>query len=182
MVGARQDLALTPVGKAQAAAVGQSLVRLELIPGQIITGPLQRTREFAEIISELVGTAHAVKVDPRLTELDYGAWGGLSDDEIGKQWGPEALQLWQADAIRPQGVTFLPSEQELEKEVRALLAECALLEGVTLVVTSNGRLRELSRIVSGSPSKVRTGHVSVLTLGEQGAWQILRWDCAPETL
>jgi probable phosphoglycerate mutase len=182
MVGASQDLALTPVGKAQALAVGQALIRLSLLPRQIITGPLRRTQEYAQIISELIGGASAVKVDPRLTEIDYGAWGGLSDDEISQQWGEAVLRRWQVDGIRPQGVTFMPSEQELESEVQALLRDCALFEGVTLVVTSNGRLRELSRIISGAPSKVRTGNVSLLSHGEQGAWQILRWDCAPESL
>ena len=182
MVGARQDLALTPVGKAQAAAMGQALVRRGLIPEQIISGPLQRTLEFAQIISELVGAARPVNVDPRLTELDYGAWGGLSDDEIGTQWGAESLRRWQIEGRRPDGVTFSPSEQVLEAEARALLSDCALFEGVTLVVTSNGRLRELSRIISGSPSKVRTGHASVLAPDEHGIWQILRWDCAPENL
>lgn len=182
MVGARQDLALTPVGRAQALAVGQALVRLGLLPGQIITGPLQRTLEFAQIISELTSGARVVSIDPRLTELDYGAWGGLSDEEISKQWGTAALHRWQVDGIRPDGVTFLPSEQQLEAEARELLAECACFDGFTLVVTSNGRLRELSRVISGVPSKVRTGFSAVLAPDEQGGWKILRWDCAPDNL
>jgi len=180
MVGANQDLALTPVGKAQALAVGQALIRLGLLPGQVITGPLQRTYEFAQIISELIGGARAVRVDPRLTEIDYGAWGGLSDDEISQQWGEEALHRWQTDGIRPDGVIFSPSAQQLEAEAQALLRECIRFDGVTLVVTSNGRLREISRIIGGTPSKVRTGHISVLTPNEQGGWKILRWDSAPE--
>jgi broad specificity phosphatase PhoE len=182
MVGAQQDLPLTPVGKAQAAAIGQALKNHSLVPQRIITGPLRRTRECAEIISELVGVTAGIGIDERLTELDYGAWGGLSDHEIRQQWGDEPLERWQAEAIRPEGVTFTPGESELEREAREVLRECSAFEGVTLMVTSNGRLREFARVLGSAPNKVRTGHVCVLESLSSGDWQVLCWDCEPAAL
>lgn len=182
MVGAGQDLALTVVGKAQAASVGQALKQVGLIPQRVVAGPLRRTREFADIVSELVGGSLNVTIDNRLTELDYGAWGGLSDEEIRQQWGDESLRRWQSEGVRPTGVAFAPSEEQLEHEVRDILRELSILEGITLVVTSNGRLRECARILSGAPSKVRTGHLCVLELLPSGSWNVVCWDCGPGQL
>ena len=182
MVGAQQDMPLTPVGKAQAMAIGQALKNRSLIPQRIIAGPLRRTRECAEIISELVRMTVGIAIDERLTELNYGAWGGLSDDEIRQQWGDEPLARWQAEAIRPEGVTFIPGESELASEAREVLRECAAFEGVTLMVTSNGRLREFARVLGSAPHKVRTGHVCVLECSSSGDWQVLCWDCEPAAL
>lgn len=182
LVGSQQDLVLTPFGKAQAVAVGQVLVRSSLTPTRIITAPLKRTREFAEIVAELVGATGAVSIDSRLTELDYGAWAGLSDEEISQQWGAEALRRWQVEGVRPEGITFTPSAGVLEAEIRDVLGECAAYDGVTLVVTSNGRLRECARVVSGTPTKVKTGQLCVLECSVTGEWQVVCWDCEPEAL
>lgn len=182
MVGAKQDLPLTPSGKAQAVAVGQALKQRALLPQRIIAGPLKRTREFAAIVSELVGDATAIAIDERLTEIDYGAWGGLSDDEIRQQWGNEPLERWQAQAIRPEGVTFTPAAAVLESEARGVLRECATFDEVALIVTSNGRLREFARVLDISPKKVKTGHLCVLERSSMGDWKVLCWDCAPEAL
>jgi broad specificity phosphatase PhoE len=182
MVGAGQDLALTAVGKAQALAVGQALKQKRLIPQRIVAGPLRRTREFAELVAELIGVSFGVEIDYRLTELDYGAWGGLSDDEIRQQWGDDALRRWQSTGERPESVTFTPSEEQLEREVRGMLREFATFDGTTVVVTSNGRLRECARILSGVPSKVRTGHLCLLEVLPSGAWHVVSWDCEPGQL
>ncbi|MFN4896728.1 MAG: histidine phosphatase family protein, partial [Pseudomonadota bacterium] len=151
MVGAEQDLELTPFGKAQAVAVGQSLKRLEINPQRIITGPLKRTYESAEIVAELLGVPDKVVVDQRLKELSYGAWGGLSDEEIRQKWGDEPLHRWQEYGERPAVVEFTPSLKELEDEIRSILRDLESESGTTLVVTSNGRLREIARVIAGVP-------------------------------
>ena len=72
MVGAREDLPLTPAGRVQASSVGAALNRNTVSLEQIVTGPLVRTSEFARIVSETVNGIVPVRVDSRLTELDYG--------------------------------------------------------------------------------------------------------------
>jgi len=185
MVGAREDLPLTDVGEAQAHAVAGALQSARVLPQRVYSGPLQRTKEFARLIIAHMGAAIETNIDSRLTELDYGAWGGLSDQEITERWGAAVLEAWHLRGVRPQGVQFSPSESELQSEVRALLDELCLHEGVSLVVSSNGRLREFGRQVGrgngASVWKVRTGKVCVLEYFEE-RWGILLWDAEPMRL
>jgi broad specificity phosphatase PhoE len=185
MVGAREDLPLTDVGEAQAHAVAGALQAMRVLPQRVYSGPLQRTKEFARLIIEQLGATVEIKIDARLTELDYGAWGGLSDQEITEGWGASVLEAWHLRGVRPQGVQFFPSESELQGQVGALLDELCLHDGVSLVVSSNGRLREFGRQVGkgegSSAWKVRTGKVCVLEyLGE--GWRVLLWDAEPMRL
>ncbi len=182
IVGSKQDLPLTSVGKAQALAVGQALKRQSLIPSRILAAPLKRTREFAELVGDSFGLASGVVSDTRLTELDYGVWGGLSDAEIVERWGSDSLHRWQSDGIRPSGVAFYPGQHELEVEVRAILSESAAFDGITLAITSNGRLREFARLIGGAQRKVKTGGVCVLESDTSGNWKVLCWDVQPDQL
>src|ERR1700753_2818491 len=76
-VGARSDLPLVAKGLAQAAALAEALRKAEIVPAAMIAGPLQRTRRTAEIVAETLKIpAHAIRIDPRLREIDYGAWEG----------------------------------------------------------------------------------------------------------
>ncbi len=184
MVGAREDLPLTEHGREQARRMAQALTSLGVKLDRVVSGPLQRTREFAEIVICATGSAVKAAIEQRLLELDYGAWGGKSNEEIEAAYGAEALQAWQERSIRPAQVDFQPSEETLEQETRELLAEWAQHSGVLLVVTSNGRLRELGRVVqapSAGSFKVRTGHACVLRF-DNGGWQIVGWDLPPEAL
>lgn len=180
MVGAREDVPLTEFGRAQAVAVGQSLKRSAIDVVQIIAGPLLRTREFAQIIAEAVDRRVSVVVDSRLTELDYGEWGGLSEEEICQKWGESELHSWQEEGVRPKKVAFSPNSQELEAEVRSLLMDMSRADGVTLLVTSNGRLREISRLLSGRSQKVKTGHMCLLVRSAPNSWKIVMWNAAPD--
>ena len=187
MVGANEDLALTEEGIAQARAVGAALVEAGPVITSIIAGPLKRTRVFAEELIKIAAPALTYSVDDRLRELDYGAWGGLSNDEISALSGTEALRRWQQDGERPQGVTFMPAASELEQQTRDLLNELAAGGGLSVVVTSNGRLREFGRIVgagnkSGQDScKVNTGASCVL-LFDGNSWSTVCWNVGPPLL
>lgn len=183
MVGAKEDLPLTVQGLEQAEAVAEVIKSAKLRPERIWCGPLRRTKVFAEIISQTTGGAESV-VDPRLIEFDYGAWGGLSNEEIVAAWGSEALERWQEGSVRPPGVVFEPSEEVAAAEARSVLDELRGCFGTTVVVTSNGRLREFGKILSGSNDatprsfKVRTGHICVLSR-ESDVWHLWGWDLSP---
>lgn len=185
MVGAREDLPLTTQGIEQAHAVGNALVSSRIVPARIVSGPLQRTRVFAEQIKAVTRSEAELEIDPRLTEFDYGAWSGLSNEEIVALSGAAALEAWQERSERPSGVTFSPSIAEARADAAELLSEFVDLRGSCLVVTSNGRLREFGHLLAPAANstsyKVKTGHSCVL-VREGDAWQVVGWDLAPEQL
>ena len=185
MVGAREDLPLTTQGIEQARAVGNALVSSRIVPARIVSGPLQRTRVFAERVKTVTQSEAELEIDPRLKEFDYGAWSGLSNEEIAALSGAEALEAWQERSERPSGVTFSPSIADARADAAALLSEFVDLRGSCLVVTSNGRLREFGHLLAPAATstsyKVKTGHSCVL-VREGDAWQVEGWDLAPEQL
>lgn len=183
MVGAREDLPLTTRGIEQAHAIGKALAAASVIPARILSGPLKRTKVFAEVLQAETNTSAIIEIDSRLCEFDYGAWSGLSNEEIIAISGKENLEAWQERSIRPPGIPFTPSQDRAREEANALLRDLESCDGACVVVTSNGRLRELGRIVSSTAQsfKVGTGHACVL-VREEGAWKILGWDLRPDQL
>lgn len=185
MVGAREDLPLTQQGIEQARAVANALVSSQIVPARIVSGPLLRTRVFAEQVKTITRSEAELEIDPRLTEFDYGAWSGLSNEEIVALSGAEALEAWQERSERPSGVTFSPSIAEARADAAALLNEIVDLRGPCLVITSNGRLREFGHLLAPAATstsyKVKTGH-SCLVVREGDAWQVVGWDLSPEHL
>jgi broad specificity phosphatase PhoE len=61
---------------------------------RIISSPLSRALETAQIIADRVGAS--VESDARLTELDYGDWEGLTVEEIDRRF-PGERELYDAD-------------------------------------------------------------------------------------
>lgn len=183
MVGAHEDLPLTAQGIEQARAVGVALASMNITPARIISGPLQRTKVFAESVRAETGAATPIEIDQRLIEFDYGMWSGLSNDEIIAISGQSALDAWQERSERPNGITFVPSAEQARADAAALMNELSGLHGTCLVVTSNGRLREFGQLLNAAstvPSyKVKTGHSCVL-VREGMEWNVLGWDLDPE--
>lgn len=86
----RLDPPLTELGRDQARRIAQAL-RADAL-ARVVTSPLRRARETAEIITEGLGIDAPV-VDERLVELDYGAWDGRAvRDVTGQEWA-----RWRAD-------------------------------------------------------------------------------------
>lgn len=186
MVGAREDLPLTEEGLEQARAVGTVLRDAGIQIARVLSGPLLRTKVFAERLLVAAKCAMPIALDGRLTELDYGAWSGLSDEEIRSQYGNEGLTRWQDDSVRPEGVVFAPSAEQVREDVQSLLREISTLAGTSLIVSSNGRLREFGKACRvgqevASSFKMRTGSASVIEFHD-GGWHIRGWDMHPEAL
>ena len=67
---------------------------------QVVT-PLRRT---AQTLTALLGDAAAPLVEPALMEQNFGAWQGLTHDEVHHQRGAEAHRFWVSPATeRPAG-------------------------------------------------------------------------------
>ena len=95
-----RDSDLTERGRLQAQAMGRSL-RRELDnaegPTVFLRSPLGRARETAAIIGREIGLDPGQwRDDPRLVELGYGEWEGLSWKDI-EITHPTALADWRAD-------------------------------------------------------------------------------------
>jgi len=71
----RNDLALTEDGRGQIAAAARRLAALGSISA-VVTSPLRRTRESAEIVADALHLP--VDVDDDLVELDFGTLEGMS--------------------------------------------------------------------------------------------------------
>lgn len=86
------DVPLSDVGRRQARLLA---ARLKPIPVKALySSPLQRALETARLIGEVVGRDPVL--DQRLIELNYGAWEGLTLEEI-KRAGPAIFQTWKHD-------------------------------------------------------------------------------------
>ena len=127
---------LTERGRQQAEAMGRAL-RDELArtpgPTVFLRSPLGRVRETSEIVGRELGLDPGDwRDDPRLAELSYGQWEGLSWPEI-EVTHPTALADWRADPhgfCPPGGETHL----ELRRRSAAVLADIAASASRTVVV------------------------------------------------
>ncbi|MFN2505560.1 MAG: histidine phosphatase family protein [Acidimicrobiales bacterium] len=83
LISGRTDVALTDLGRLQAAAMAAALPE----PARVIASPLTRARETAEAFGR------AIEVDDRWVELDYGDLEGRPVASVGE----EIWAAWQAD-------------------------------------------------------------------------------------
>ena len=74
--GGESDTHLTELGRNQAREAGLAVHRLGVTPSLILTSPLSRTLETAEILNTWFGLE--VRIEPGLLERRLGAWNGQS--------------------------------------------------------------------------------------------------------
>ena len=184
-VGCRNDLPLVESGLQQARDLGVALQDLDVKLAAIYCGPLRRTREFACVVVEEAGFGLQPIVDPRLNELDYGDWSGLTSDEIRARFGERALADWDERAAWPTNAGWGESPQAIHTQGVAFVRDLESrygAEDTVLVVSSNGRLRAFAALAEPgvllSPVKMKTGHLGRLE-GTAGRWLRTAWNEAP---
>lgn len=185
-VGAAEDYPLVPRGLEQAEEVAEALIRCNLKPSLILAGPLRRTRQGAEIIADKTGYQGDIRIDARLTEINYGSWGGRSDAEIEADYGAEVIEAWRDRSIRPPEADWSPDDAVLMANARDVLHELLSMPSntVVLLVSSNGILRFYhSHLYAGqetAPSgKVRTGHLC-FAVCRDSQFDPRMWNVAPQ--
>ena len=186
IVGAHEDLALTQKGEEQAQAVGDAIKESGIVLKTIVSGPLIRTRRFAEIVAERVGFQGEMRIDERLRELDFGAWSGLSDDEVAERFGQAALDDWRKHGRPHAAAHWTPGEDDIRSALHSLAAELAGGEPA-LCVTSNGVLRyamELDPAAFAGQGKdggfrVKTGRICAFRR-DAGQLRLVFWDLSPD--
>jgi len=104
------DVPLSALGAKQAEATGLYMKQKGYEPGIIFSSPLSRALRSAELVAGHFGlTTQTVE---GLRERDFGAWEGMSFDEIAEKW-PEAFSSWAHDPLK-----FSPLDGESTLEVR----------------------------------------------------------------
>jgi broad specificity phosphatase PhoE/ribonuclease HI len=103
---------LNDEGRDQARATGEWLAPLAETFDALVTSPVRRTRETAEILGALLGLE--VEEEPGIAEMEFGSWDGLSFTEVHEKW-PDELTSWLGDLdSAPHGGE---SMREVEKRV-----------------------------------------------------------------
>jgi broad specificity phosphatase PhoE len=163
----RTDLPLSPVGEAEAKALGAHLRGLPV--DRVLSSPLTRAVETAR----LAGFGDRLETHPALLEFDYGEYEGLTTEEIRAR-----RPGW--DLFRdgcPGGETV---EQAAER-ARSLVDELRRGEGRVLLFGHGHQLRILTACyLEQPPSTARhlfLGTASVSVLGTEHEWPaILLWN------
>ena len=113
-LGQQIDVGLSDEGRAQAEALAERVAHVKF--GRIVSSPLRRALETAELIA-----GRGVQTDPRLLEMDYGAWEGLTYEQIAERFAAERAR-WEQDPARlpcPGG----ESGNDVAARVRSLLED-----------------------------------------------------------
>ena len=86
-----RDVPLTDTGRRQCAAVARALAATGV--AAVYASPLERARASAEVIAE----PHRlpVRIVPAFAEIAFGAWEGLTRDEIRARF-PEGWEQWRS--------------------------------------------------------------------------------------
>lgn len=163
---------LSPLGFAQAEAVGQRLAEL-FAPGDIddiLTSPLLRARQTAAVIAERLRVPEAV-VDPAWVEAHFGEWEGRTAQEV-EELAPGGLQrVWQDPAAAPPGGE---SRLQVQERVERRWAGLARPGRITLVVTHLTPIRAVVAMALRTASEsfgaviVEPGSISVVDRWRDG--------------
>ncbi|MFI8092780.1 bifunctional RNase H/acid phosphatase [Streptomyces sp. NPDC086080] len=84
------DPSLSGIGREQAEKVADALARRGTVQA-VVTSPLARARETADIVAARLGLE--VGVEDGLRETDFGAWEGLTFGEV-RERHPDDLNAW----------------------------------------------------------------------------------------
>lgn len=144
------DPALSDVGRYQAERVAGALAARGTVQ-VIVSSPLARCRETAEIVAARLGLR--VVVEDGLRETDFGAWEGLTFGEVRERY-PDDMNAWLASPeARPTGGG--ESFEAVAHRVAATRDELvAAYRGRTvLLVTHVTPIKTLVRLALGAPSE-----------------------------
>jgi len=147
------DPALNALGRRQAAVCAEILRDLIKRDGKspadygYVASPLQRARQTAEIMRGTLGLARDdYRVDPRLREIGFGEWEGLTFRDV-RARAPQALAARERDKW-----TFVPPGGESYAQVALRVREWyEALPGDTVVVAHGGTARALIGVLGIAP-------------------------------
>ena len=145
------ETSLSEKGKMQAeenSNIVQSLIVDETLshgPLRIVSSPLKRTRQTADIIRDRLNLEpERVIIDDRLRELSVGRWEGLNSQEVKDQFYEERK------ARKADRWNFKPLGGESLQDRSFPVSECLVeLKPHSIIVTHAGVLRIIEHILGG---------------------------------
>ncbi|HEX5088710.1 MAG TPA: bifunctional RNase H/acid phosphatase [Nocardioides sp.] len=124
---------LSDEGRAQVRATADWLAPIAEGVEAVVSSPVRRTLESAEILAERFG--RTVDLEPGFAEMEFGSWDGLTLAEVAER-DRAALEAWRGslDVAPPGGESFRQVEERVLAGLDRLLARHA---GKTVVVVSH---------------------------------------------
>jgi len=190
--GATNDLKLAAKGTEQALHLADLLTRQREKLSAIYSSELSRTYDYASLVSTGIQSGLEPIKDSRLHEIDYGAWTGLTNDEVAARFGEGPLMNWDKKSEWPDVGGWGGSEAAIVSELQSFLKDLISRhrENETLlVVSSNGRLRyflkliegEFEKRVSSGTFKMATGRLSRINYLD-GRFTLSYWNEDPKVM
>jgi len=116
--GQRENSHLTELGKLQAREAAKELVARGIKVKKIISSPLIRAKETAEILKEEAGLAHVeISIDERIAEFDMGSLTGTLFHKISSQELVSALGAEDAQSFMDRVHNLINELRNAEGEV-----------------------------------------------------------------
>lgn len=191
--GCQQDIPLTKRGREQAEQLARYLLRSSSFPDYVFTSELKRTKSFAKILLHSMSLPIEPIVDPRLNEIDYGSWGGLTSEQLRQKGLGQLVENWQERSQWPAEGQWQNTEQEILERTAEFtmdLQRSFRRAKRVLVVSSNGILRyflkladqEFERRAHDGRFTVGTGNLCKISSSEEGKHRVIFWNVDPQTI
>jgi len=150
-----EDAPLSDVGRLDAVGAVPFLHGVDV--DAVVTSPLLRARQTADVLRERLGWARAA-VDDRWAEVAFGEWDALTAAEVSARGDAELFGRWLVDAsVRPpDGESMHELEARVEDGLSDLLAQHP--GGTVVVVCHMTPIRSVVRRLLGA--------------GEQALWRL----------
>jgi len=167
----RSNIALDEAGRAIALQWRAAVE--DWVDWQILSSPLQRARETAALLFPQA----AIRTEPRLIEMDFGAWEGKTLRDLRAQPGGDAAQreLLGLDFRAPGG----ESPRQVQARLQPLLAELSLGPD-SVAVAHKAVLRALYALATGwdmlvkPPQKIHANCAHHFRLQANGRIEVVR--------
>jgi probable phosphoglycerate mutase len=169
LCGRMPGVTLGPEGRAQAERLAERFSRERI--AAVISSPLERARETAEIIAERLGLR--LRISDDLDEIDFGAWTGRSFEELAPD---PSWQRWNRErdaASPPGGETMAAAQARILREIERVLqqfpeAGVILVSHCDVIKAALARFLELP-LQAYERFEIGPASVSVLALWPGGA-------------
>jgi broad specificity phosphatase PhoE len=153
------ETCLNATGLAQAEAAAVKLRQRGI--GRIVSSPLMRARETAEVVGEALGIVPVY--DPDLREAAYG----IEEGKVMSLWFDE----WVAGRFTPEGAESF--EALMERAARGINRHLEPQGEGPVLVVAHGALFRAVRAVMGLPRDVRTPNATPFWCDQaEGEWRL----------